>query len=114
MVTDKEGYIQLIEYLTMHLSLFEDQSSSTKLCSTIIETIEVELSQQIMSVCLQNENLIASQRNMIVREVDSILYDLEEILSAVLNNCITAEQLEFIKEFAALLKNLFDEEISIQ
>jgi len=112
MVTDKNGYIQLIEYLTLHLCLFEDKSSSTNLSNSIIETIEEELSQQIMSVCLQNESLTANQRNMIIREVDSILNDLEEIVAAVLNNCSTEEQLAFIKEFSALLKNLFDEALS--
>ncbi|WP_426359607.1 DUF3802 family protein [Pseudocolwellia sp. HL-MZ19] len=115
MVTDQNGYIHLIEYLTKHLSLFENitnaQNSSS---STIIETIEEELGCQIINVCTQNQKLSFSQRNAIVREVDSILYDLEEILSAVLNNKITKEQTTFIKEFSILIKNLFDEAITYE
>lgn len=112
MVTDKDGYIQLIEYLTAHLSLFEKPSRSVVPNSpSIIETIEQELAEQIITVCMQNQDLATNQRNMIIREIDSILYDLEEILSAVLQNPITSEQLAFIKEFAILIKNLFDEEI---
>ena len=48
---------------------------------------------------------------MIIREVDEIVYDLEEILSGIINNQVTEEQLNFIVEFAGLIKNLFDTEI---
>lgn len=113
MVTDKNGYMDLIEYLTEHLSLFENMPAPHHSTSpSIIETIEEELGDQIISVCFQNNNLTFSLRNTIVREVDSILYDLEEILSAVVSNPITTEQLSFIKEFALLIKNLFDSEIN--
>jgi len=113
MVTDKDGYSHLIEYLTAHLNLFENVvTKGTTQSPSIIETIEEELGEQIISVCIQNNNLTFNQRNTVVREVDSILYDLEEILSAVINNPITSEQLAFVKEFALLIKNLFDEEIN--
>jgi hypothetical protein len=112
MVTDQEGYIHLIEYLTKHLSLFENiTKSQNSITSTIIETIEEELGGQIINVCQQNQQLKFNQRNEVIREVDSILYDLEEILSAVLNNKITEDQTVFIKEFCMLIKNLFDEAI---
>ena len=39
-------------------------------------------------------------------------YDLEEILSSVVNNPVTPAQQTFIKEFATLIKNLFDSEIN--
>jgi len=113
MVTNKDGYIHLIEYLTEHLSLFENALHDTEAnTSSIIEKIEEELGEQIISVCMQNDNLTFNQRNTIIREVDSILSDLEEILSIVVNNPITNDQLSFIKEFAILIKNLFDEEIN--
>jgi len=112
MVTDKPGYIHLIEYLTEHLNLFEGFANSTNnLSSTIIETIEDQLSKQIINVCMQNGNLTVNQRNKIIHEVDLILSDLEEVLSAVLNNSITNEQLLFIEEFCILIKSLFDESI---
>lgn len=113
MVTDKNGYIQLIEYLAENLSLFENVSIEADVnAPSIIEKIEEELSHQIITVCLQNVALSSNQRNLIIREIDSVLSDLEEVLSAVLNNPITPEQSEFIKEFSLLIKNLFDEEIS--
>jgi len=112
MVTDKEGYIHIIEYLTEHLSLFENIASNPTTTVTVMEKIEEELSEQIINVCMQNDTLTFTQRNAIIREVDSIVYDLEEILSAVVNNPITTDQLAFIKEFAILIKNLFDSEIN--
>lgn len=114
MVTDTDGYIHIIEYLTEHLSLFENSIASNSNSESIMEIIEQELSEQIIAVCSQNDELTFNQRNTIVREVDSIVYDLEEILSGVVNNQINPEQRSFIKEFALLIKNLFDTEIHIQ
>ncbi|WP_019026698.1 DUF3802 family protein [Colwellia piezophila] len=108
MVTDTDGYIQIIEYLTEHLSLFENSTPPKHAKETVISAIEVELCGQIIMVCSQNKDLTFNQRNAIIREVDAIVYDLEEILSGVLNNPVNAEQLAFIKEFASLIKNLFD------
>ena len=114
MVTDTEGYIHIIEYLTQHLSLFENVSSSNTNSETVMAVIEQELSAQIITICSQNEVLSFNQRNTIIREVDAIVYDLEEILSCVVNNPVTDDQQVFIKEFSLLIKNLFDTEIHIQ
>ena len=110
MVTDTEGYIHIIEYLTEHLELFEN-SANTSQNSTVLEVIEEEMSTQIISLCNQNEALTFNQRNTIIREIDAIVYDLQEILSGVVNNAVTEQQLSFIKEFSLLIKNLFDTEI---
>ena len=114
MVTDTDGYIHIIEYLTEHLSLFENAIAIDKNADTVMAVIEVELSEQIISVCSQNRALTFNQRNAIIREVDAIVYDLEEILSGVINNPVTDQQNTFIKEFASLIKNLFDTEINNQ
>ena len=114
MVTNTDGYVSIIEYLTEHLNLFESSTSPTVGTSTVMEVIEEELSEQIIGICTQNENLTFNQRNTIIREVDAIVYDLEEILSGVINNVITLEQMTFIKEWAMLIKNLFDTEIHAQ
>jgi len=114
MVTDTDGYIHIIEYLTEHLSLFENSSSSTVNRDTVMTVIEQELSEQIIMICSQNEALSFNQRNTVIREVDAIVYDLEEILSGVVNNTVSNEQKAFIKEFALLIKNLFDTEIHTQ
>jgi hypothetical protein len=113
MVTNTEGYIHIIEYLTEHLSLFENSTTTNDSTNTVMSTIEIELSEQVISVCGQNKALSFNQRNAIIREVDAIVYDLEEILSGIVNNPVTEEQSQFIKEFATLIKNLFDNEINI-
>lgn len=113
MVIDTEGYINIIEYLAEHLNLFENSVATNKSADTVMSVIEIELSEQIISVCSQNEGLSFTQRNAIIREVDAIVYDLEEILSGVVNNPVTDPQHQFIKEFALLIKNLFDNEINI-
>jgi hypothetical protein len=112
MVTDNEGYIHIIEYLTEQLGLFENTLAEDTNADTVMAVIEMELSEQIISVCSQNESLTFNQRNAIIREVDAIVYDLEEILSGVVNNPVTEHQSAFIKEFATLIKNLFDDEIN--
>ena len=112
MVTDTESYIHLIEYLTEHLSLFENTASIDKHADTVMAVIESELSEQIITVCSQNKALSFNQRNAIIREVDAIVYDLEEVLSGVVNNPVTEAQNTFIKEFSALIKNIFDIEVN--
>lgn len=111
MVTDTDGYIHIIEYLTEHLSLFENSTQAEFGADTVIAVIEQELSEQIIMVCAQNEQLSFNQRNTIIREVDAIVYDLEEILSGVINNPVSNEQMAFLKEFALLIKNLFDNDV---
>lgn len=113
MVINTEGYIHIIEYLTEHLSLFENSIAVDKNADTVMSVIEIELSEQIISVCGQNVGLSFNQRNAIIREVDAVVYDLEEILSGIVNNPVTEEQHRFIKEFATLIKNLFDNEINL-
>lgn len=111
MVTDSEGYIHIIEYLTEHLSLFENTATAETKAQTVINELEEQLGEQIIAVCTQNESLTFNQRNTIIREIDSIIFDLQEILSNVINNPVSNEQKQFIHEFAMLIKNLFDTEI---
>lgn len=112
MVIDTEGYIHIIEYLTEHLYLFEQPCTKNAQSPTVIAFLEQELSEQIISVCAQNEELSFNQRNTIIREVDAVVNDLEEILSSISNNPISEQQMDFIKEFSLLIKNLFDTEIN--
>lgn len=112
MVTSKEGYIHLIEYLTEHLSLFENTQAVAQNSETLLTLIENELCAQIIAVCSQNTALTSTQRNAMISEVDTIVRDLEEVLSGVINNPASDQQTIFIKEFASLIKNLFDTEIN--
>ncbi|MCH1931847.1 DUF3802 family protein [Shewanella sp. A25] len=112
MVTDKDGYVHLIQYLTEHLGLFETSDKAHVSDDTVMELFEEQLSAQIIMVCGQNPSLTFSERNTLIREVDAIVYDLEEILASVANHNATPEQTLFITEFSGLIKNLFDQEIA--
>lgn len=111
MVTDKEGYMHLIQYLTEHLGIFEHSQQSTS-NETVMALFEQQLAAQIMMVCGQNPKLSFEQRNIVIREIDSIVNDLEEILARVADHKATVEQSLFITEFSGLIKNLFDHEIT--
>lgn len=112
MVTDKDGYMHLIQYLTEHLGLFETPGTQGMVEDTVMELFEAQLSAQIIMVCGQNPSLTFAERNTIIREVDAIVYDLEEILANVANQKATPAQTLFVTEFSGLIKNLFDHEIA--
>lgn len=112
MVTDKDGYIHLVQYLTEHLGIFENSQQQAVSEDTVMELFEEQLAAQIIMVCGQNPSLSFAQRNLVIREVDSIVYDLEEILARIADHKATAEQTLFITEFSCLIKNLFDQEIA--
>ncbi|GIU45699.1 topoisomerase II [Shewanella sairae] len=112
MVTDKDGYIHLVQYLTEHLGIFANSQHQSASDDTVMELFEEQLAAQIIMVCGQNPSLTFAQRNLVIREVDSIVYDLEEILARVADQKATAEQTLFITEFSCLIKNLFDQEIA--
>lgn len=111
MVTNKEGYESLIMYLTDNLGLFEKQGQPSPNGLTVMELIEEHVVNHIMNICQQHQELEPNHRSIIVREVDGIVYDLEEVLSGVVDHPVTIEQEEFIEEFAGLIKNLFDSAI---
>ena len=111
MIVETDGYIELIQYLTGQLPLFSDQSTQEKTADyTLRDLMEEKLSMSMMAVFEQNE-LSQEQRLDIVRETDAIVYDLEEVLSKVLDTHPTPEQEAFIDEFVGLVKNLFDEHL---
>ncbi|ACJ29737.1 Conserved hypothetical protein [Shewanella piezotolerans WP3] len=112
MVTDKDGYMHLVQYLTEHLGIFENSQQQAVSEDTVMELFEEQLAAQIIMVCGQNPSLSFAQRNLVIREVDSIVYDLEEILARIADHKATAEQTLFITEFSCLIKNLFDQEIA--
>jgi hypothetical protein len=107
-VTNKEGYEHLIQYLTDNLGLFEQKSAYAACGKTVMELIEDNIVEHIMNICQQHQELEPNHRSIIVREVDGIVYDLQEVLSGILEQVVTVEQEEFIGEFAGLIKNLFD------
>ncbi len=112
MVIDKQGYDELIMYLAQNLSIFEKPGEVAANAPKVLNLIEDDIAEQIMALCQQHTELDTEQRSMIVREVDGIVYDLQEVLSGVINQPVTIEQNQFIDEFATLVKNLFDSAIA--
>lgn len=111
MIVETDGYIELIQYLTGQLPVFTEQGGSAKTADyTLRDFMEERLSESMMAVFEQNE-LDQSVRLDIVRETDAIVYDLEEVLSKVLDTHPTPQQETFINEFVGLVKNLFDERL---
>lgn len=108
MVIDKQGYDDLIMYLTAHLAVFEQAGHTEAGAPKVMELIEDAIATNVMRICEQHPNLTTEQRSAIVREVDAIVYDLQEVLSRITDKPVTQEQREFIDEFVGLIKNLFD------
>lgn len=110
MVTNGEGYNQLILHLTENLSVFE-KSEKTTSHITIAEYTTDKIAQSVMAVCQQHPHLSSETRFTVIREIDSVVNDLQEVLSSVWNSSPTQEQCEFLDEFIGLIKNLFDSAI---
>ena len=108
MVLDRQGYDDLVMYLTQNLALFEKPGQIKPGAPTVLELIEDVIAENVMLLCEQHTELNTEQRSQIVREVDGIVYDLQEVLSSVTNQPVTVDQHAFIDEFAGLVKNLFD------
>jgi len=114
MVLNRQGYDDLIMYLTQNLALFEKPGEIKPGAPTVIELIEDVIAENVIRICQQHPDLSTEQRSQIVREVDGIVYDLQEVLSSITSQPVTVEQHEFIDEFASLIKNLFDSAVSQQ
>ncbi|KAF7769154.1 hypothetical protein PUND_a0235 [Pseudoalteromonas undina] len=112
MVLNRQGYDDLIMYLTQNLALFEKPGEIKPGAPTVIELIEDVIAENVIRICQQHPDLSTEQRSQIVREVDGIVYDLQEVLSSVTSHTVTVEQHAFIDEFAGLVKNLFDNAIN--
>ena len=96
MVIDQQGYDELIMYLTEHLSLFEKPGEVRPGAPTVMALIEDDIAEQIINFCMQHDDLSVDDRSVIMREVDGIVYDLQEVLSGVVNQPVTIEQHAFI------------------
>ncbi|RUO24061.1 DUF3802 domain-containing protein [Aliidiomarina minuta] len=111
MIVETDGYIELVQYLTEQLDVFEEKvPASEQAPFTVREQLEESLSDSIMRVCQQHD-MDKDVRLDIVREADAILYDLEEVLASVLNTHPSPRQQEFINEFTGLVKNLLDDRL---
>jgi len=113
MITNSDGYIQLIHFLADNLAIFENHSpQSASTTDTIGDIFSEHIANNTMAVCNQHQQLTEKHRFVIIREIDAIVGDLEEVLSSAWDVPPSNEQMAFIEEFVGLMKNLFDSEIS--
>ncbi len=111
MVVETDGYLALIEHLTFNLDVFTKQSG-TVLDETIEDAVTDMVASNIMAICEQNPNLNSDVRFQVLQEADAVVEDLGEVLAGVWSNKITSQQMEFLDEYIALMKNLFDAFVS--
>lgn len=107
MVTNGAGYDELILFLTEHLTVFAEEGPKVTDITIADYTIE-KVAESVMAVCQQHPHLNSGDRFEVIRESDSVVNDLEEVLSSVWNQRPTQRQCEFIDDFVILIKNLFD------
>lgn len=112
MVVDTDGYLALIEHLTFNLNLFTSEEGDTGI-ETVEDVVTDMIASNIMSIFEQNPELHSSVRFKLLKEADLVLADLSEVLAGVWSRKATNEQIGFLDEYIALVKNLFDTAIAL-
>ncbi|WP_047043956.1 DUF3802 family protein [Vibrio mexicanus] len=107
MVVETDGYLALIEHLAFNLDVFASDDSDTG-AESVEDVVTDMIATNIMAIFEQNPELHSSVRFKLLKETDSVLEDLGEVLAGVWNKPATNEQITFLDEYVALLKNLFD------
>lgn len=107
MVVDTDGYLALIEHLTFNLDLFISGDGDTGE-ETVEDVVTDMIATNIMAIFEQNPELHSSVRFTLLKEADSVVADLAEVMAGTWNKKATNEQIGFLDEYIALLKNLFD------
>ncbi|MCS0301080.1 DUF3802 family protein [Vibrio diabolicus] len=107
MVLETDGYLALIEHLSLNLDIFTTEIGDTG--SESIEDVVTDMvASNIMAIFEQNPELHSSVRFKLLKEADAVVEDLSEILAGVWHKKATNEQITFLDEYIALVKNLFD------
>ena len=107
MVVETDGYLALIEHLSFNLDVFTNGNGDTG--NESVEDIVTDMiSSNIMAIFEQNPELHSSVRFQLLKEVDAVVADLGEVLAGAWAKKATNEQIVFLDEYIALVKNLFD------
>ncbi|MEZ8832648.1 DUF3802 family protein [Vibrio cyclitrophicus] len=111
MVVETDGYLALIEHLSFNLDVFTNSNGDTG--NESVEDIVTDMiSTNIMAIFEQNPELHSSVRFQLLKEADAVVADLGEVLAGVWAKKATNEQIVFLDEYIALVKNLFDTAIA--
>ena len=107
MVVETDGYLALIEHLSFNLDVFTNSNGDTG-NESVEDIITDMISTNIMAIFKQNPELHSSVRFQLLKEADAVVADLGEVLAGVWAKKATNEQIVFLDEYIALVKNLFD------
>jgi len=110
-VVDTDGYIALIEHLTFNLNVFTSKGGDTGE-ETVEDVVTDMIASNIMAIFEQNPELHSSVRFKLLKEADLVLADLAEVLAGAWTRKSTNDQIRFLDEYIALMKNLFDSAIA--
>ncbi|WP_162046341.1 DUF3802 family protein [Vibrio taketomensis] len=111
MVVETEGYLALIEYLASNLDVFSKEDGDTG--SESVEDVVTDMvASNIMAIFEQNPELHSSVRFKLLKEADSVVADLAEVLAGAWKRAATNEQIVFLDEYIVLVKNLFDNAVA--
>ncbi len=112
MVVDTDGYSALIEHLALNLDVFSSSNGDIG-TETIEDVITDMIASNIMAIFDQNPELHASVRFKLLKEADEVVADLSEVLAGVWHKKAANEQINFLDEYIALVKNLFDSAVAV-
>ncbi|BDR13554.1 DUF3802 family protein [Vibrio sp. STUT-A11] len=112
MVVETDGYLALIEHLSLNLNIFTTERGDTGL-ESIEDVVTDMVASNIMMIFEQNPELHSSVRFKLLKEADAVVEDLSEVLAGVWSKKATNEQIAFLEEYVALVKNLFDNAVAI-
>lgn len=106
MVVETDGYLALIEHLSFNLDVFTQGGDTGT--ESVEDVITDMVASNIMIIFEQNPELHSSVRFQLLKEADLLVEDLGEVLAGVWYRPATNEQITFLDEYIALVKNLFD------
>jgi hypothetical protein len=109
-VVDTDGYSALIEHLAMNMDIFTRDGYTGK--ESVEDVITDMVASNIMAIFEQNPELHSSVRFQLLKEADLVVDDLGEVLAGVWSKPATNDQILFLDEYIALVKNLFDSAVS--
>lgn len=111
MVVETDGYLALIEHLAFNLDVFACEEGDTG-TESVEDVVTDMVASNIMAIFEQNPELHSSVRFQLLKEADSVVEDLGEVLAGVWGKPATNGQISFLDEYIALVKNLFDSAVA--
>lgn len=80
MVVETDGYLALIEHLSLNLNIFTTERGDTGL-ESIEDVVTDMVASNIMMIFEQNPELHSSVRFKLLKEADAVVEDLSEVLA---------------------------------